>query len=190
MRDGVQQRGCDSRASPVDCARDARGVRAGRLADSRRRRGLDTCRDLSNNALSGPIPDLFRLTVLTKALLLGNNFLGGIGTECTSASKALLLEGAAVQTSSMGLYTEIAVTVDNDYAQRDGRPVFFGQGQYLFYYSSSNDWNVGPSLGSTAVSLYVVSAAQHPTAITGAWIEYGSNGWVGAPNLKVTCLRQ
>ena len=190
MRDGVQQRGCDSRASPVDCARDARGVRAGRLADSRRRRGLDTCRYLHKNDLSGPIPDLSRLSALTKALLLGNNFLGGIGTECTSASKTLLLEGAAVQ-PAMGLYTEISVTVDNDYAQRDGRPVFFGQGQYLFYYSTHNAWLVGLSLGSTTAVMYVVSAAQHPTAITGAWIEEdGSNGWVGAPNLKVTCLRQ
>ena len=148
-------------------------------------------RELWDNNLSGPIPSLDKLKVLSTVIIAGNSFDGGEGTACSdpASSKTIMLTGAAVQISSMGVYAEVDITADNDYPERGGRPVFYGQGAYLYYLSSYGDWNVGPSLGSTSISMYAVSSAVHPTAINAEWKE-SNNGFVSAPDVKVTCIRQ
>ena len=150
-------------------------------------------RSLYNNQLKGAIPSLAKLKVLNKMYIVGNSFDGGEGAVCSdpASSNTVELKGAAMQTSKMGVYTEVVITADNDYPERGGRPAFYGMGYYLYYMNSFNDWNVGPSLGGTTVAMYAVSSAAHPTAIyAGAWNEYSGSAWVAAPDVTVTCVRQ
>ena len=129
--------------------------------------------------------------------IAGNSFVGGEGTACSdpASSETIELTGAAFQTELMGVYTEVDITADNDYPERGGRPVFFGQGAYLYYYEKEAinkvRWYVGSSLGSTTIIMYVVSSALYPTAINaGGWKESNNGAWVSAPDVKVTCIRQ
>ena len=151
-------------------------------------------RYLANNQLTGAIPSLTKLKVLNTMWIEGNSFDGGEGAVCSdpASSNTVELKGAAVQTSKMGVYTEVVITADNDYPERGGRPAFYGLGYYLYYLNSFNDWNVGPSLGGTTVAMYADSSAAHPTAINaGTWAEVdGSGGWVDAPDVTATCVRQ
>ena len=71
---------------------------------------------------------------------------GSVSVKCNSNignTKNITLAGAEVLTSFMGLYTEIALTAENEYPERAGRPVFVGPGGfYLFYYAAKGKWYV------------------------------------------------
>ena len=106
------------------------------------------------------------------------------GTRCTGNSSGVIVSGdTASNYPVLGLYTEISITPENDYPERDGRPAFSGQGYFIYYHAAYELWAIGAVLGTTAVAMYVFSVADHPLSIDAPWNEaVNSGGFVGAPS--------
>ena len=114
---------------------------------------------------------------------LGRELLNITGTRCTGNSSGVIVSGDTAGNHGLqGLYTEISITPENDYPERDGRPVFSGQGYFLYYYSEYEAWFIGPVLGTDAVMMYATSDADHPLSIDAPWKENVNNAWVEAPS--------
>jgi hypothetical protein len=140
--------------------------------------------NLENNAITGAFPDLSRNTVLSEVWLSGNRLLGGPLTSCPGDSRGLILSAGDgdLEFDVTGLYTELQITTDTDYADRGGRPAFSGPGLFLYYFASYQDWIIGPVLGSSTVSMFIDSDADHPLSITGQWEKVSGGGSQLAPS--------
>jgi len=138
---------------------------------------------LNNNKFSGAIPDLSHNTALFELWLDGNSLLGHTGTRCPGTSSGVIVSGDTYNpTGVQGLYTEISITTENDYPERDGRPAFSGQGYFIYYTSEYEVWAIGDVLGDTGAAMISYSDADHPLSIDAPWNEADSGGFVEAPS--------